>query len=241
MSNDISLELQDVERLLFSVPADLGPPLHDLVEGQVNALTPYVRASFVLAAGTNEANQQDLRAKRVNLAVALETLFLALNIHKHLLVDESSPNGLASNKSFLGSMILAGDYCFSRSAEFAAKTNEPTVVAIFSNVLAKVSEGHLRKLHGEESVVYNEMPDLIMGGVHAAIALSRPSEGEEKSIIEISKALIDTLDTSDDSNQATSTPPYESQALQEKLSRLSPNQQIRWRFIIETILSNAKY
>lgn len=230
-----------MERLLFSVPTDLGPPLHDLVEGQVNVLAPYIRASFVLAAGTDEADQQELRAKRINLAVALETLFLALNIHKHLLVDESSANGLANNKSFVGSMILAGDYCFSRSAEFAAKTNEPTVVAIFSNVLAKVSEGHLRQLHGEASAVYNEMPDLIMGGVHAAIALSLRSVETKESITQISQELVDALDSLNDSAQVIPPSLYESPELQDKLALLSPNQQQRWRFLIDTMFSNAKY
>lgn len=145
MSVDLQAELNEVKDILTGVPEELSTPLREMVAAQLTALKPYWRALFVLAAGTHEEEPENTRAKRIHLAAALEMLNLAQNIHRHLINDRQDTDSLSS-KSFVGSMILAGDYCFSRSANLAAFTDSPKVVAIFSEALGTVSEGQLRTM-----------------------------------------------------------------------------------------------
>ena len=79
-------------------------------------------------------------------------LHIALNVHRLLVnaarTEEGSQKVGAKaelDRAFIGSTILAGDYCFSRAAQMAAQTDHPRVVATFSLALQAVSEGLLRE------------------------------------------------------------------------------------------------
>ncbi len=146
-------EMQLVRAELQTTVMALDMPLRGLVQARVNTLRPEVRAAIVLAAGVADgfnvdadqdqvAKAEQLRAQRIHLAAALEMLAAALSIHKLLLADEAAD----LDKSVLGGTILAGDYCFSRSADMAVKTEHPEVVKLFSEALKRVSEGNLRNL-----------------------------------------------------------------------------------------------
>jgi len=67
----------------------------------------------------------------------------------------------ALDKSVLGGTILAGDYCFSRSADMAVKTNSSHVVALFAAALKSVSEGNLRHLFDDEDEIDAEEADAL--------------------------------------------------------------------------------
>lgn len=153
MSADLQAELEDVKTILKGIPDELESPLREMVMAQLDTLKPYWRALFVLAAGTHEDEPSGTKAKRVYLAAALEMLNLAQNIHKHLIQNDTQNADSLTNKSFIGSMILAGDYCFSRSAKLAAYTDSPKVVSIFAEALGSISEGQLRLFgkHNETS------------------------------------------------------------------------------------------
>lgn len=243
MSNDLHQELEEVKQLLYSVPSDLGPPLRDLVESQLTLLAPHRCAWFVLAAAAYDTQEFGIRSKRISLAAALETLYLALNIHKHLLKEQSSADDSAPERSFIGSMILAGDFCFSRSAEFAANTNEPIVVSIFSDVLATISEGYLRQLHGKALSPYEAVPDLIMAGVNAAIELCPPPAPAKEAITQISQELIadvsPPLNTPDVPSSAsqTSSRIHKSNLLRDQLALLPKPQQLRWQALASTVIA----
>ena len=181
VSNDASALEQELEAVytnLTDASDALASPLQQLVRSQIDQAEPYVRAAVVLAAGLGEPDTDSLRLKRIQLAAALEMLFVAHNIHGLLL----APHARSMDKSVMGSTILAGDYCFSHSATLAAGTDSPEVVAIFAQALKTVSEGTLRHLFGERGD-YDENHDLFTAGVEAATMLAELSETEKTSIL----------------------------------------------------------
>ncbi len=197
VSNDASgleQELEAVYTNLTSASDALASPLRQLVRSQVDQAEPYVRAAVVLAAGVGEPDTDSLRVRRIQLAAALEMLFVAHNIHG-LLLD---PQAQSMDKSVMGSTILAGDYCFSHAAMLAAGTDSPEVVAIFAQALKTVSEGNLRHLFGERGG-YDENNDLFVAGVEAATVLAGLSETEKTSILYYCAGLSDRSQPADDS------------------------------------------
>jgi len=156
-------ELEQVEQEIAGALADLHAPFSQLVGAQLRRSSPLRCAAFVLTAGGAEAGSQagpQDQQKRIDLAAAIEVLRLALAVHTQLLHvggDTSAPDApdtpdtpiaaiAAIDRSLLGSTILAGDYCFSRAAALAARTDSPAVVDIFAQALQRVSEGTLRGL-----------------------------------------------------------------------------------------------
>jgi hypothetical protein len=185
-ANGIDRELAAVYGKLIEASDALSSPLQQLVRSQIDRARPYVRASVVLAAGVAKSDTVSLRHRRIQLAAALEMLFVAHHIHGLLLASHAED----MDKSVMGSTILAGDYCFSHSAILAAGTESPQVVAIFAQALKKVSEGRLRHLF-EGLTNYDENDDLFVAGVEAATLLAELSEAEKNSILHYCVGLSD--------------------------------------------------
>jgi geranylgeranyl pyrophosphate synthase len=160
-------ELGTVQKLLQEISDSLGMPLSKLVEEQIEAAAPPIRAAVVLAIAVEEKESERLRDQRIYLAAALEMLYVALNVHKLLLNDRFA----SADKSLLGGTILAGDYCFSQSATLAVKTENPTVVDLFSQALKITSEGNLRHLFDDDSPPFSDNLALCSAGVEAGYAL----------------------------------------------------------------------
>ena len=153
------------------VLADLYMPFAQLVQGQWRHNFPLVRVAFVLTAGASGPSESaDLRRRRIYLAAAMETLRLALGVHTQLLLSET-PADL--DRSLLGGTVLAGDFCFSRSAGLAAKTGSPVIVDLFASALQRVSEGSLRRLFRPSELPYDKDRGLCLSGVAAANELAR--------------------------------------------------------------------
>ena len=177
-------ELDQVEQRIGEEIVDLFPPFSQMVTAQLRHSRPLLRAGVVLAAGVAVEDTEVLREQRVNLAAALEMLHLAINVH---ILLGGAIGGDAPNPSLLGSTILAGDYCFSRSASLAVRTGNQQVVEIFSNALKRVSEGHLRRLFDSLGEPYNEDRELFRAGVEAATLLARwpaPAQSQVRRVIE---------------------------------------------------------
>lgn len=226
-------EIQEVQSTLLTATNDLTNPLGDLVRSQIKRSQPPVYAAVVLTVSSqgdptkSEAisTDDDLRHKRILLAAALEMLHIALNVHRLLVnstraatKENSKENGQASvvanamphavtdapSRAFIGSTILAGDYCFSRAAQMAAKTDNPQVVATFSLALQHVSEGLLREQfhtgnqagnHRTVSPVanYDAMHLLLLSGAQAAAQLVDLSSEEEEKAINLSQEVAQYL------------------------------------------------
>jgi geranylgeranyl pyrophosphate synthase len=216
--DDFAAEIQEVQTTLLGATNDLNNPLGDLVRAQIKRSQPPICAAVVLAVATptpleQESAQQDgdLHHKRILLAAALEMLHIALNVHRLLvnaaLRQQQGGNGISLDRSFIGSTILAGDYCFSRAAQMAARTDHPRVVATFSMALQTVSEGLLREqFHsGEDGAVqkdsgqkdierystsrYDETRQLLRSGAQAAALLAGLSESDQEQAIALSQEL----------------------------------------------------
>ena len=124
-----------------------------------------------------------MRSQRIYLGAALEVLYVALGVHTHLLGNDVARSPLG--RSLLGSTILAGDYCFSRAADLAVRTQSPVVVEIFAQALKRVSEGHLRQLFQPERERFDENADLLHAGVVAAGALIGLGPGAQGAAVEL--------------------------------------------------------
>jgi geranylgeranyl pyrophosphate synthase len=169
-SSDLRLELASVEQELLTALADLHPPFSRLVANELKRIEPLVRGAVVLAAGIVEPDTEELKAQRIYLGAAIEMLHLALGIHTRLL---PSPEGSQEvDRSVLGSAILAGDFCFSRAAGLAVRTNSATVVDVFAQALQRVSEGHLRHSFTADARPFDENRELFASGITAAGSLA---------------------------------------------------------------------
>jgi len=169
-ANDLRSELAIVEQELLSALADLRPPFSRLVASELKRMAPLVRGAVVLAAGVTVPDTDELKAQRIYLGAAVEMLHLALGIHTRLLPSPASSQEI--DRSILGSAILAGDFCFSRAAGLAVRTNSATVVDVFAQALQRVSEGHLRHSFTPAARPYDENRELFASGISAAGALA---------------------------------------------------------------------
>lgn len=204
--DEFEAEIHEVQGTLLAATTELRNPLGDLVRAQIKRSQPPICAAVVLAVAKPQGDS-DLRRKRILLAAALEMLHIALNVHR-LLVDaavrEQQGGGEDTlDRAFIGSTILAGDYCFSRAAQMAAQTDNARVVATFSLALQAVSEGLLREQFnpstgngnsqrqsdGTGSGSYDETRQLLQSGAHAAAQLVDLSEIEQQEAIALSQEL----------------------------------------------------
>ena len=200
-SSTLEDELNEVHDTLQSAVDALGSPLGDIVRAQAKRAYPLVRAAVVLASAISAQRDDDLRRRRISLAAALEMLHIALNVHR-LLVGAAynrhpgDRDGVL-DRSFVGSTILSGDYCFSRAAQFAAATDNPRVVAHFAQTLQIVSEGQLRHQfdhNGDNGHPdYDETNELLRSGVLAAAALADLTSEETNSLVDLSQEVAHRL------------------------------------------------
>lgn len=142
-------ELATVQEQLNQALEDLYSPFNELAHSQLGRVQPLRRAAVVLATGVDTTDSPLLRQQRIDLATALEMLNIALVIHQLLLSSTANQPDNPNQRSITGSVILTGDYCFTRSALFAAKTDNVQVVELFSQTLKTISEGILRRLFAE--------------------------------------------------------------------------------------------
>jgi len=209
-------ELAAVEQQLRDATAELFPPFRQMVASQLRSNYPLHRAGVVLAAGVAAPDHDTVRGQRIYLAAALEMLHLAISVH--IMLADTAANDPA-NRSLLGSTILAGDYCFSRSASLAVRTGNATVVEIFSDALKRVSEGHLRHIFAPATVGYNEDRELFVAGADAAMELANTPERARREITPLVALLA----------ESTSLPTAATDALRILESLLDREQIERWR------------
>lgn len=182
-------EIEEVESALLTATTDLTNPLGDLVRAQIRRSQPLIYGALVLAISKPQAPTQEtnlLHHKRILLGAALEMLHIALNVHR-LLVNaaiqkQHAGSGASLDRSFVGSTILAGDYCFSRAAQMAAQTDHPRVVAAFALALQTVSEELLREQFNTsaDAGIYDESRQLLISGAQAAALLVDLSEKQQQ-------------------------------------------------------------
>jgi geranylgeranyl pyrophosphate synthase len=199
-------EMRDVEAILYSAIDDLGGPLAEVVRARLPYIFPLRRGALTLTAGVKVDSESDNRSQRIQLAAALEMLYLALNVHQLLLTagvahtthgrgaNEANPllEEIQPDKSVIGSTILAGDYCFSRSAQMAAHTQNPSVVALFAQALQIISEGLLRQVFHQEEPPFDVQQALSRSGILAAVELATLDEQAKTAATELASDMVAT-------------------------------------------------
>ena len=182
-------EVEEVEGRLSHALDELRPPLGELVRSQLSEMLSRARVGTILAGGYGRPDTAQLQEQRILLAAALEMLFLALHIHKLLLQRSDDKHEQSMDRSWMGSIILAGDYCFSRAASLVAQTNEPQAVAQFADGLENANEGHLRRLFQNEAADFAEESELIDAGLKTATRLAGLTTAEQARCVESGRAL----------------------------------------------------
>ena len=165
---ELDQELAQVTDILQEIARELDEPLNQLVLSQIRRAAPHRRAGVVLAFGAGEQDEDPQRTRRISLAAALEMLYIAQRVH-HLLLRQQTES---MDKSLMGSIILAGDFCFSRSADLAVRTENPEIVQIFSDALKRLSENNLRNLFDQDTQQMQSDRVLLASGIEAALLLA---------------------------------------------------------------------
>ena len=213
VTTQFSQEVAEAEALLYESLSDLYAPLSSLVRGHVQQMHPHLRSAIILAAGGGEDETSEQRTRRIAVAAALEMQSVALSIHKLLL--QKTSHDMTVDKSLLGSTILSGDYCFSRAAVLATRSDSPQVVQIFAQALRTISEGYLRHLFNPTLPVVDEDYELMAAGIQAVGVLARLPQSVQNTALEFARAAL--------AHQRTgSALPLIS------LEHLTPPQQQRW-------------
>jgi len=151
--------LAQVEDKMKSVDADVFAPLAnafiELIGQGGKRLRP---ALALLVAGLQDGHvSESVNARAgmtpaaqplIALAAAVEMLHTATLVHDDVidgaLLRRDAPTLNASWSA--GATVLAGDYMFARSAQFAAETESVRVITIFSDTLRVIVDGEMRQL-----------------------------------------------------------------------------------------------
>lgn len=180
MTEDFLAELADVRAEVAKATETEHPSLGEFIRHEVDARADSPLAGVVLAAALPAKDDPSQRTARIQLATAMVLLDVALSLHKLLLLQ--NPDADTLDKSLVGGTVLAGDYCFSQAAVAAARTDNPQVVAIFSDTLKDLSESHLRHLFGETGEPLDEFPALFYsGGLSGGVLAGQSTAGQERS------------------------------------------------------------
>ena len=179
MTENFLAELADVRAQVAAATETEHPSLGEFIRHEVEARANSPLAGVVLAAALPAKDAPRQRAARIQLATAMVLLDVALSLHKLLLLQ--NPDADTLDKSLVGGTVLAGDYCFSQAAVAAARTDNPQVVAIFSDVLKDLSESHLRHLFGEAEEPLDEFPALFSsGGLAGGVLAGQSADGQQR-------------------------------------------------------------
>ena len=159
--------LEQVEEKMKSVDADVFAPLANafleligqggkrlrpalaLLAAGLQDATPEHNSSRLNVDGPQTASDEDRNAHAlIALAAAVEMLHTATLVHDDVidgaLLRRDAPTLNASWSA--GATVLAGDYMFARSAQFAAETDNVRVITIFSDTLRVIVDGEMRQL-----------------------------------------------------------------------------------------------
>ena len=181
-SGGLCAEQELVAELLNEALAELPEGLSQFVRSAVEEEQRL--AGIVLASAAPENDTDEAVSRRAALAAALELLQVALKIHR-LLLTPAQPDTI--DNSLMGGTILAGDYCFSRAAVLAARTNNPQVVNVFADLLKEVSQAYLRHVIDDRNtpadvITAEEREALFRKGALAGVLLAGLSEDEQERV-----------------------------------------------------------
>lgn len=187
MTQDFLDELAAVKEQVAAATQTEHSSLGEFIRYEVSARADSPLAGIVLAAALPDSDSAKQRADRIQLSAAMILLDVALSLHKLLLLQQ--PDTEALDKSLVGGTVLAGDYCFSQAAMAAARTGNPQVVAIFSELLKELSEAHLRRLFGQGGDAPDDFSLLFHSGGLAGAVLAGLDEPTQQRTADFAASL----------------------------------------------------
>ncbi len=182
--NLIATEMETLEQMLQDVSTVEYPLVRDVVRGAFAYGGKRLRPAVALLTGKLIDAPAD---KTLVLAGAVETLHAATLVHDDLIDQSLIRRGHPTLNASLSAetTVLAGDYLFARSALFAAQTESPRVVTIFSETLMTICGGELGQLSQRRSVptrdeylkrIYSKTAALFAAAAEGAAVLGGRSE-----------------------------------------------------------------
>lgn len=192
-------ELQQVERMLREVARAEYPELRNLLQQAFAAGGKRLRPALALLAGKLHPTDPD---KLLALAASIETLHTATLIHDDVIDQSLVRRGHPTMNVLAGTKvtILAGDYLFARSAEFAAVTKSTRIMDIFARALMTICAGEIRQnyrptdvrslgsnglegaLHDYHRRIYGKTASLFEAAAEAAAVLSAAPEDQIRAL-----------------------------------------------------------
>ncbi len=141
--------LQQVEEKMKSVDADLFAPLANAFVELIGQGGKRLRPALaLLAAGLQNGCAAERTHPLIALAAAVEMLHTATLVHDDVIDGALLRRDAPTLNAFWspGATVLAGDYMFACSAQFAAETGNVRVIDIFSHTLRVIVDGEMRQL-----------------------------------------------------------------------------------------------
>ena len=217
-----------VAELLNEALAELPEGMMQFVRSEVEE--EQLLAGIVLASAAPENDTDEAISRRTALAAALELLQVALKIHR-LLLTPAQPDTIDS--FLLGGTILAGDYCFSRAAVLAARTNHPQVVSVFAELLKEVSQVNLRHAIANNKArpdanAADEREALFRSGALAGVLLAGLAEDEQARVAKYASRLSRH-------GLTDGTAAFDSESSDAPDDDLPRHQRERWRAIVSAL------
>ncbi len=138
-------ELKMVEEMIHARLTQAFPPVAQALNGLLSRGGKRLRPAIGLLAA--KFHPCDMRVI-LPVAAAAETLHTATLIHDDVIDGALLRRGQPTlNASWShGATVLAGDYLFAHSADFAAESGNPRVIRLFSRTLMTICDGELRQL-----------------------------------------------------------------------------------------------
>lgn len=191
-SQNLEAERAAVTRILEETLAALPDGMSQFAQEEFAQNRSLLVSGVVLAAAVPAEDSPEARERRIALAAALELLQIALNIHRLLLLAPARADTI--DKSLLGGTVLVGDFCFSRAAVLAARTQNPRVVTIFAELLKQLSEKNLRRIlkpdpAAAEAAPGQEQATLFHSGAQAGAVLAGLSSQEQSELAAFAAGL----------------------------------------------------
>lgn len=228
MEQDFLDELAAVTAQVAEATETEHASLGEFIRYEVTGRADSPLAAIVLAAALPANDTIDQRGARIHLAVAMVLLDVALSLHKLLLLQQSAADTL--DKALVGGTVLAGDYCFSQAAVAASRTNNPQVVAIFSDLLKELSEAHLRHLFEKKPGNLNEFPALFQSGGLAGAVLAGQDIAPQQATALFAASLAAAY--RNEENEITPVPSVQTLA-EQVAENIAPHQHPRWLSLLE--------
>ncbi len=190
-SGGLAEELTAVQETLQEQVTALHPTLHDFFRGSQASPHRSLFALVVLAGALPAEDGPEQRRQRIALASALEMMAVALEVHKLLTPSQDRPQSDPEelDRSLVGATVLAGDFYFSRASALAARTDNPQVVAIFSQLLMEVSEGNLAQAFRTGPPGFSDVMAMCRAGSQAAGLLAGLPTPAQEAVTRLATAL----------------------------------------------------